>query len=245
MSLIGSGLFHWIDRRARQAFACADEIFGGASIILVGDFAQLPPVKDKALFDSNTIHPDQTFGHAHFMEQFDSVIMLRENLRVNPAEHEYMDILLRVRDGNTTLADHEFFSKRFISNVPKTPEFEKAVHLFYARKPASRRNIDMLYALKQPIMKISSFNTPASAKAESEQLAKSTPPELILAVGADIILTKNIWPEAGLINGTFGKIWDVIYAQDSGPPELPIALLVEIPAFRGIPEYCTNCSNNC
>ena len=232
VSMIGSGLFHWIDRRARQAFARPDEIFGGASIILVGDFAQLPPVQDKSLFDSNTLHPDQIFGHAHY-DLFQTVIMLRQNMRVCKEEQKFMEILLRVRDGTTTFEDHAFFEQRFISNVPKTAEFEKAVHLFHGREPTNARNMKMLYALQKPIMKINAFNTPASARSASSKVAKGLMPQLILAVGADIILTKNIWPEAGLINGAFGKIWDVIYAIDEAPPALPIALLVEIPSFRG------------
>ena len=222
ISLMGSGIFHWVDRRARQAFVRPDELFGGASLILVGDFGQLPPVKDKSLFNSNTAHEDQGYGHEKYIDQFDTVVMLRKNMRVCKEERKYMDILLRVRDGTTTLDDHAFFEQRFISNVPKTPEFEKAIHLFYGNKPANKRNMQMLYELQKPIMKINATHQPASAKAASQSVAQNVPPQLILAVGSDIMLTKNIWPEAGLINGTFGKIWEVIYAKGAKPPELPI-----------------------
>ena len=46
-------MFGSIDRRCRQATGRMTELFGGISLILVGDVAQLPPVSDKVLFHSN------------------------------------------------------------------------------------------------------------------------------------------------------------------------------------------------
>ena len=44
-SMLGQTMFGWIDRRCRQATGKIDEVFGGKSIILVGDPGQLPPFK--------------------------------------------------------------------------------------------------------------------------------------------------------------------------------------------------------
>jgi hypothetical protein len=43
-------MFGWIDRRLRQATGLTAIPFGGISIVLVGDIAQLPPVGDKVLY---------------------------------------------------------------------------------------------------------------------------------------------------------------------------------------------------
>ena len=48
-------LFGWIDKRCRQATGKTDEVFGGISIILVGDPGQLPPVADKPLYHSKLL----------------------------------------------------------------------------------------------------------------------------------------------------------------------------------------------
>ena len=48
-SMLGQAMLGWIDRRCRQATGKTDEVFGGLSIILVGDHAQLPPVADKPI----------------------------------------------------------------------------------------------------------------------------------------------------------------------------------------------------
>ena len=52
MPMLGQRSFTWIDKRLRQATAQYDRPFGGASIILIGDFAQLLPVGDRLLFNN-------------------------------------------------------------------------------------------------------------------------------------------------------------------------------------------------
>uniref|UniRef100_A0A0D2YD47 ATP-dependent DNA helicase n=1 Tax=Fusarium oxysporum (strain Fo5176) TaxID=660025 RepID=A0A0D2YD47_FUSOF len=50
-SMLGLRQLSWIDKRLRQVFpGRATEFFGGMSIILVGDFFQLPPVANKPLY---------------------------------------------------------------------------------------------------------------------------------------------------------------------------------------------------
>jgi hypothetical protein len=45
----GQNLFYWIDQRLRQVTG-VNEVFGGVSVIICGDFGQLFPVFDTALF---------------------------------------------------------------------------------------------------------------------------------------------------------------------------------------------------
>lgn len=40
----------WVDKRLRQESGKVDIPFGGFSIVLIGDFGQLPPVGDKPLY---------------------------------------------------------------------------------------------------------------------------------------------------------------------------------------------------
>ena len=47
MSMVGRKLFGQVDKRLRQVFPHqADQVFGGCSCLLFGDFGQFPLVKD-------------------------------------------------------------------------------------------------------------------------------------------------------------------------------------------------------
>ena len=48
--MLGQNMMAWVDKRLRQATTHFDIPFGGISVILIGDFAQLPPVGDCPIF---------------------------------------------------------------------------------------------------------------------------------------------------------------------------------------------------
>ena len=56
MSFIGPKMLTQIDARLHQAFPLQSTIpFGGCSIILLGDFGQLPPVKDIPMYAGSSV----------------------------------------------------------------------------------------------------------------------------------------------------------------------------------------------
>ena len=50
VSMLGRNMMARVDKGLRQATTHLDTPFGGISVILIGDFAQLPPVGDRPLF---------------------------------------------------------------------------------------------------------------------------------------------------------------------------------------------------
>ena len=53
--MVGREVFGQIDNRLRQAFPHhAQEVFGGCSLLLFGDFGQLPPVMDLPLYTTDS-----------------------------------------------------------------------------------------------------------------------------------------------------------------------------------------------
>jgi hypothetical protein len=52
MSMMGQRMMAMVDKRLRQATAQLDTPLGGMSVIIFGDFAQLPPVGDRPLYCS-------------------------------------------------------------------------------------------------------------------------------------------------------------------------------------------------
>lgn len=80
-SMLGQSMLGWIDKRCRQATGVTDELFGGKSIILVGDPGQLPPVGYKPLYHSKPSTSLQEQGHLAYL-MFDTVVKLTINQQV-------------------------------------------------------------------------------------------------------------------------------------------------------------------
>lgn len=67
-----------------------------------------------------------------------------------------------------------------------------------------------------------------SATQEDEQLVA----KVLLCVGQQVILTRNMWVEAGLVNGSLGKVVAISYASDSRPLELPSFVVVDFIHYK-------------
>ena len=106
-SMLGQATFGWIDRRCRQATGMKQQLFGGKSIILIGDPAQLPPVADKPLYHSK---PSSAIGEQGYFayHMFNKVVILTVNQRVKGSTLEqicFRQLLSRLRNGEMTEDD--------------------------------------------------------------------------------------------------------------------------------------------
>ena len=50
-----------------------------------------------------------------------------------------------------------------------------------------------------------------------------------------MLLTCNIWVEAGLVNGDLGKVVSILYPSGTKPPELPSFVIVDFFQYKGPP----------
>ena len=144
MSMMGQRMFAWVDRRLRQATAKLDEPLGGISVILFGDFAQLPPVCDLPLYSNPNKNPLSIHGYTIY-RTFSKIIILDKVLRqagTHSSACQFRDVLLRVRDGVILYDDWQTLLQRSLPHVDNFQDFHEAVHLFYDRQSVAKFSYD-------------------------------------------------------------------------------------------------------
>lgn len=155
-SMLGQKIFAWVDKRCRQATGLTDQLFGGKSIILVGDPAQLPPVADKLPYHSKPSSASQQQGHlAYFM--LNTVVKLTTNQRVKgstPEQTRFRELLNRLRTGDCTQDDWRLLLARQPSIAGNMKNNEEV----------TKYNFEKLSALEQPITRINARHSTEVAK---------------------------------------------------------------------------------
>ena len=234
-SMLGQTMFGWIDRRCRQATGKIDEVFGGKSIILVGDPGQLPPVADKPLYHSSTSTSIGEQGHlAYYM--FNNVVKLSVNQRVqgvNPQQTQFRDLLMRLRTGDCNEEDWKLLLTRQPSKAENIAEFQYATRLYFSNEEVANYNFHQLAELHQPIARIDARHSSDLAKKASPDQMSGLEPSIFLSKGAKIMLTMNLWTDVGLCNGATGTVVDFIYANNQQPPDLPVSIIVKFDDYSG------------
>ena len=117
-SVIGQKMLGWIDRRCKQGKAIMDQAFGGMSVILVGDIAQLPPIGDTVLYHKKPTGDARLQGFCSY-NSFKVVVKLKTSQRVNsPQEEMFRSLQIRLRNGKSTLEDWKILLSRSVHLFP-------------------------------------------------------------------------------------------------------------------------------
>ena len=234
-SMMGLELFHFVDQRLRQIKA-NDEPFGGMSVIIMGDFAQLPPVCDKPLYTTSRLDTNQ--GKAALMYKlFKNVIIFDQIMRQQgDEEKQFRDVLSRLVRGKFVEKDWDWLRSQDLKAMSKERQkyFEdNAVMICSHNKDLKKHNILKMKALEDPIAPIKAVNNCNEAKSADQSDAGGLPKNIIACKGAKMRITRNLWREAGLTNGAECIVKYLIYSDGLKPPQLPSVVLVQVPQYRG------------
>ena len=236
MSMVGRKMFGQIDRRLRQVFPNhSHQLLGGCSCLLFGDFGQLPPVMDLPLYTTSASSALSDLG-SNAYQMFDKAITLDQIMRQagqDPSPVLFRDILLRLRNGETTESDWKHLMTRTPVHITDTSEFDSALRLYPTVEAVVDHNVNKLHSCGQPVATIKAVHTGANASRASPDDAGGLEPVICLAVGARVMLSSNIWVEMGLVNGAMGTVKAICYGNDGSPPHLPVAVTVIFDSYSG------------
>lgn len=229
--------FATIDKRLRQATGKMNSFFGGISIILTGDPAQLLPVGGTPLYNSIITNLMQAHGYECY-KQFKVAIKLQVTVRQqtsnDPDQNHFIDFLGRLRNGDVNMNDFHLLCKRLVTPA-RLEEFKSDIRLFYDKESVKNHNKESLTELNMPIVPIIAKNSSKSGRNAEEDNFSGLSNDLFLAINSKIIMISNEWTEMGLVNGAPGIVRDIIYPRTMTNlfETHPIAVLIEFEKYNG------------
>ncbi|KAJ7347558.1 hypothetical protein DFH08DRAFT_699376, partial [Mycena albidolilacea] len=205
--MIGRAQMGCCDRRLRQAFpSAADDILGGLPALVFGEFFQLPPIGDTPLYSDKPIVGRRaglsTEGCAVFESFTQSVTLQKVFCQEgdNPEQVQFCDTVMQLREYKVTEDDHSLFSTWFWENLSseKWASFSDTLHLLPTREAVDTLNTLRLSQLRKPVVKcLTKHNSPEAKKASDED-AEGLQKEILLAEGAKVMITCNVWTSKGM-----------------------------------------------
>ena len=196
VSMLGPTLFEKLEEVARRVRK-SQAFFGGLTVVLAGDFFQLPPVDE----------PTFLFQSPVFRHGFKRVIHLQTIYR-QKEDKEWYQVLQHIRTGQLTDTDVALLQSRLVHKASsmETP----ATVLYPINRKVDTLNDTALLRLDKPVrefnIRIVRGSLVKVADVEPIRQRMGIPSTVRLAEGAHVILTWNMDLERGLVNGSQGIV---------------------------------------
>lgn len=159
-SMVGPSTLARVDQQLQLIFPThRDQPFGGQSVLFVGDFGQLPPVGEPALFSSRpSLNQEHIWGMAlypSFTESITLDVVMRQNSSDTSAV-QFRDLLAQLRNCDPQPQDYELLSARFWSQLTPTERssFDAAIYLCPMCESVTAVNIETLHHSRCPVLMI-------------------------------------------------------------------------------------------
>ena len=208
VSMVYKRLLYYIHERLVQIKKCKKP-FGGVSIIAVGDFYQLPPVKqrkDERLYSENGSYPTDYWLDFFQIVELNEIMRQREDIA-------FANVLnsLRIRTSEEQISKEATETLR--ECIREGPE--DVLHVYSTNQEANEYNLKMLRRNSEELIEVLAKDYQRD-KTTGKLTLRENPligtrvdglsATLLLAVNARVMLTRNVNVEDGLVNGAMGYI---------------------------------------
>ncbi|EAQ91836.1 hypothetical protein CHGG_00071 [Chaetomium globosum CBS 148.51] len=218
-SMLGLKTLAWIDQRLREVFPeNRDEFFGGLSVILIGDFFQLPPVLNKPLYSTRDDLKDIEMVGRNAYLSFDKSVFLTT---IQRQQGEDQAPFRRAFERNCEMADVSgillgapFFETFCPSPLPEEVDsFADALRIYPTKSQVVEYNHQHMLGLDSPAIQVEAKHEGVGAEKVESSNAGNLAKRLPLCVGCRVMLTRNLWAEVGLVNGAQGTVYDISWKE--------------------------------
>ena len=165
--------------------------FGGIQLVLVGDLYQLPPVEGRYCFQSE------------FWSKFNfDICEMTQNMRQKDDE-PFMEMLKRLRLGRCSRED--LLVLRSLKET-RFPEGIEPTKLYCKNVDVDRINSDALQKIGGQLFTFPTKYTGSHEASVHYAKGSNIPEQVTMSVGAQVMVTYNMDPALGLVNGTRGVV---------------------------------------
>ena len=196
ISMLSAATFEMVDAICREVRR-VEQPFGGLTVVLVGDFFQLPPISRSG---------EVQFAYASPVWRDLNLIAcyLTEQYRQDDAE--FLEVLGAIRSGMVEELHHELLTARQVG-APELPS--DAPKLFSHNADVDRINAAELAKIPGAAKKFTMSSKGKDTLVEGLKRGCLSPETLELKEGAAVMFTKNS-PQGKFVNGTLGVVagWD-------------------------------------
>jgi len=194
ISMIPASAFETAEELARMA-RDSSLPWGGLRVIVVGDFAQLPPV-------TRSGPRDWSFLSATWEKSGFQVVELTHNQRT--WDRMFLDVLADVRKGVVSERVREFLESR----VREHDEMDEGLRLFPRRDQSEIFNQTKLNQINETEVRIPSIYLGEAKFIEALKKNSPLPAELVIKVGCKVMFLQND-PQKRWVNGTRGTVVEI------------------------------------
>ena len=224
VSMVSNIRLKHIHDRLTEIFATPNTIlFAGLSVIVVGDFYQLAPIRARHIFAP---YRNDLYNLCHPWFQF-KMIELTEIMR-QIGDTLFAQILGRIRVARMTEDDIETLSSRFVKPTDQNYPHE-ALHIFAENALVDKHNNKMLSLISKPSVSLIAHdhypqNVPQADidKALSRNRTETGGLDCRIDLKEDskVMLTSNLDTDDHLINGQMGKVAKIKLSQTHQNPQV-------------------------
>ncbi|XP_071150957.1 ATP-dependent DNA helicase PIF1-like [Mytilus edulis] len=224
ISMVSQRVLLYISERLRQIKQSGNALFGNICVIAVGDFYQLPPVKQKCLYDLRPEHFFPLWSLNFSLVELNQIMRQKE-------DSEFAQLLNRLRVKKKT----EHLLPRDLSVLQSCMQHSvplDSLHIFATNKEIDSHNSKMIDKVCEETVTIMAQDYDRNPKtgelilrpAPYDSTHDYLPAQLLIGPNARVMLTRNIDITIGLVNGVIGTVISILPGQKGS--SLPHAIKV-------------------